>query len=467
MLPRALLFSSDEQTSTALRGVLTSLDIELVHCREIFAAIEELTSRSYQAILIDWVQELEASFLLNMARDLKSTRGTYSLVIVDERLAAVLTINPDAFLEKPFTAEQAREAILRAPALSQLAAVREQFAPEKQGGDVQRTNSVPPEPGYSPSLSMSERLSEEGGALGTREASLRRILEREMPHAKKHAFVLHESSVTKKAAALVCLLTLLVAVVRGEEQLGYWPKGLLSYERVTGLFLSPKEAGSVDPGNVALTDEQPSTARLNIRDREARAGSLFVDSSRRIEVRPVFGEAYVRNARPSSPLPGSLETNSAADETALSSSSPLIPSSLYLSPQWLSGMQKTAHPVIMPTNWSAGVVAVPEETSRSLLIHQVSPNYPLEALRAGLQGPVVFQALVGRDGTIEDLKLVRGYFALGLAAVNAVKQWRFRPYRVNGEIVRMDTFLTVSFPPANEPGKAPSNESLITYGAWR
>ncbi len=90
----------------------------------------------------------------------------------------------------------------------------------------------------------------------------------------------------------------------------------------------------------------------------------------------------------------------------------------------------------------------------------------MEALRAGLQGPVVFQALVGRDGSIQDLKLVNGYFALGLAAVDAVKQWRFRPYRLNGEIVEMETYLTVNFPagPNDTPGQ---NGSLVTYGVWK
>lgn len=74
---------------------------------------------------------------------------------------------------------------------------------------------------------------------------------------------------------------------------------------------------------------------------------------------------------------------------------------------------------------------------------------------------------IGRDGTIQDLKLVRGYFALGLAAVDAVKQWRFRPYRVNGEIVQMQTFLTVNFPMVDAKDKPDSNGSLMTYGAWR
>jgi protein TonB len=111
---------------------------------------------------------------------------------------------------------------------------------------------------------------------------------------------------------------------------------------------------------------------------------------------------------------------------------------------------------------------IPEEMSRALLTHQVFPSYPLEALRAGLQGTVVLQALVGRDGSVEDLKLVQGYFALGNAAIAAVKQWRFRPYRLNGEIVEMQTLLTLTFPLNSDPqNRASSDGSLMTYGAWK
>jgi hypothetical protein len=64
--------------------------------------------------------------------------------------------------------------------------------------------------------------------------------------------------------------------------------------------------------------------------------------------------------------------------------------------------------------------------------------------------------------------LVQGYFALGNAAISAVKQWRFRPYRLNGEIVEMQTLLTVSFPlNGDEAKRASSNGSLINYGAWK
>ena len=90
-------------------------------------------------------------------------------------------------------------------------------------------------------------------------------------------------------------------------------------------------------------------------------------------------------------------------------------------------------------------VSLSEDISRRLLLQKVLPSYPEQAVKARLQGPVVLQAWIGRDGTIQDLKLVRGSFLLGQAAYRAVKKWRYQPYLVNGRAVEAETFVTVDF----------------------
>src|ERR1019366_8139592 len=62
-------------------------------------------------------------------------------------------------------------------------------------------------------------------------------------------------------------------------------------------------------------------------------------------------------------------------------------------------------------------VVMSEQAARALLVHTVNPVYPPEALAQKLHGPVVLQAVIGRDGAVEDLKLVRGYFVLGRGGV--------------------------------------------------
>jgi protein TonB len=90
-------------------------------------------------------------------------------------------------------------------------------------------------------------------------------------------------------------------------------------------------------------------------------------------------------------------------------------------------------------------VTLSERTAEELLLEKVPPSYPAQALKAGLQGPVVLQAWIGKDGSIQDLKLVNGSFLLAQAAVDAVKQWRYRPYVRNGVAVEAETYVTVNF----------------------
>ena len=90
-------------------------------------------------------------------------------------------------------------------------------------------------------------------------------------------------------------------------------------------------------------------------------------------------------------------------------------------------------------------VELSEDLSRRLLLQKVLPSYPEKAIRARLQGAVVLQAFIARDGTIQDLKLIRGSLLLGQAAYRAVRQWRYQPYLINGRAVEAQTMVTVDF----------------------
>jgi protein TonB len=90
-------------------------------------------------------------------------------------------------------------------------------------------------------------------------------------------------------------------------------------------------------------------------------------------------------------------------------------------------------------------VRVSQGVSQGLLIHEVRPQYPPLARQARIQGSVVLQAVIGKDGTIQNLRVVSGHPMLTSAALEAVKQWRYKPYFLNGEPVEVDTQITVNF----------------------
>jgi len=79
------------------------------------------------------------------------------------------------------------------------------------------------------------------------------------------------------------------------------------------------------------------------------------------------------------------------------------------------------------------------------LIHRVQPQYPAIAKLARIQGSVLLRAVISREGMIENLQAVSGPPALVMAAMDAVRQWRYRPYVLNGEPVEVDTQVTVNF----------------------
>jgi protein TonB len=80
-----------------------------------------------------------------------------------------------------------------------------------------------------------------------------------------------------------------------------------------------------------------------------------------------------------------------------------------------------------------------------MLLHRVEPLYPIIAQRGHIQGTVQLKAIISRDGTIENLQLVTGHPMLVPAAIDAVKQWRYRPYILNGEPLEVETVVFVNF----------------------
>jgi len=110
----------------------------------------------------------------------------------------------------------------------------------------------------------------------------------------------------------------------------------------------------------------------------------------------------------------------------------------------LGGMLSST-PVAIPKAATPQRVRVSQGVSQGLLIHKVQPVYPPLARQARIQGMVVLQAMIGKDGTIQNLHVVSGHPMLTGAALDAVKQFRYKPYYLNGEPVEVETTINVNF----------------------
>ena len=100
---------------------------------------------------------------------------------------------------------------------------------------------------------------------------------------------------------------------------------------------------------------------------------------------------------------------------------------------------------VLPTTPAPKRIRVPARMAEANLVYDVAPKYPPEAGRGRIEGTVVLLAVIGKDGTVEDVRVEKGLPMLAQAAIEAVKQWRYRPYLLNGEPVEVDSHITITF----------------------
>jgi len=102
-------------------------------------------------------------------------------------------------------------------------------------------------------------------------------------------------------------------------------------------------------------------------------------------------------------------------------------------------------PVAVPKVATPQRVRVSQGVVSGLKVRDVKPVYPPLARQARIQGTVVLHAVISKDGSIEGLTLVSGHPMLAPAAIDAVKQWKYKPYLLSGEPVEVDTEVQVNF----------------------
>jgi TonB family protein len=103
--------------------------------------------------------------------------------------------------------------------------------------------------------------------------------------------------------------------------------------------------------------------------------------------------------------------------------------------------EKNASAAVQP----ASIVELSPDAAEGNLLRRVEPEYPEQALAQHVQGPVLLDLRIGRDGTVQAIKVVSGDAQLAAAAATAVRQWRFKPQLVHGRPVEMETQITLRF----------------------
>jgi len=92
-----------------------------------------------------------------------------------------------------------------------------------------------------------------------------------------------------------------------------------------------------------------------------------------------------------------------------------------------------------------GVVRGSQAVMAGLLVSKVAPDYPVDAKQARIQGTVVMKVIVDKEGNVANIQLISGHPLLAPAAIDALKQWKYRPYLLNGMPVEIETQVQVNF----------------------
>ncbi len=433
-MPRTLLFSSDEEASRRLAQALRELELEVEPCSDIFAAVERLTHQSYDAVVADCDDGPEATFLLRTARDLRPNKVFFALALTSGTVnLAPEDIGADLVLTKPIIPEECKYALLLCD--NYLACLRTWLAGAELATTPETTERATPNrptptsPAESPAdLKLTARPAEPSPKSPSAEttvpvnltfATLDRGLFRSGSRLTKPNLERASGQIRPKHGPNKSLWTTAVAVAF--FSIGYLSSQPSQIENASASAAAPYEqalAGSTSPFL-----EHDNT---NIQVIPVHRGSVPEQAP------SVSGETPQITVHPDQP------------QVAGATVGVHIPESIRL-PQPGAETVRNAPARLTSLLGELEPVDLSEDSSEPLLLQKVQPSYPEQALKVGLQGAVVLQASIARDGSIRDLRLIQGSLLLGQAAYKAVKQWRYKPYLRNGKAVEAQTFVTVDF----------------------
>ena len=451
---RALLFSKSSETSAAMTAACKTTGIRTEVCSDIFTAIEKGKTQPFSCVIVDWADQPEASFLLKRAHESTANRDTVAVAIVDnEPTQAEMRDNRlDFLIYRPISAEEANAVLAKAcEQMQPLSAEDAAKSSAEADASSEGASAVSADATEHSQQDPPAGFPEANAAEDSDDAEITRYEGEEESRERGHAIGL------RGACAAVLVVAAMFCLWRSREAFEYLsrtPEGRFRVlrESVAALFYA-KQTGSLPVGSATGDAQQDAYfSRDSSSNSNAQTPALGVVATQStLETRISLPKA------PDFPLPvpvfeheeaAPIHVERAAIPESMRNSAPIErPVVVTVNP---AQMMPISVPQPQPIQQFSEPVALSEEAARAMLVHIVNPVYPPEALAKKLHGAVVLQAVIGRDGSVEDLKIVRGYFILGRAAISAVKQWQFQPYSVSGHAAATQTVITINF--SSPPG---------------
>ncbi len=415
-MPRALLFSADAAVVPVMRQLFFDLGLEVEAYHDIFPALEALTSRDFEVIAADWGAGAEAVFLLKTGLELKLD-APYFLAISDRSNAATaLRAGANLALKKPIRLQDAKLALMTCDTF--LSRMR-QWLPVPENEVYTGQPIVQP-------VSLAQPVEPQPESFELAIVSHSASLPDRSERAQSAWAAIDVTDLRWLATAALVAATFAVYHFRKPEPRADLISTVISSESMGQAY----DEAVAETASIYDVGDELAHIKINSQNRRAISRARTVPPP--IPPMSVDGDDPANNDAESS-----TEVQASAQPLPQSLQSP-IPRTPDARDTVRAGLSPVVYDTLQP-------VELNEDAAAKMLVRRIAPAYPLEAVRLGVEGPVVFQARIARDGSIEELKLLRGPILLTRAAYNAVKQWRFRPYLINGEIVEARTQLTVDF----------------------
>jgi TonB family protein len=216
------------------------------------------------------------------------------------------------------------------------------------------------------------------------------------------------------------------------------PSSTVSSAPSSTVATQPSSAGTSTPNAQAsdvTEDPQPHTSKVSSGTDSSKPPVSVVATNKAPATSAVEQPIVIKNGHS---RPGAKTTAASADEPIPSVTGIAAAGDGGTLPNLMGGASNAPAPVLQTVNVSQGV-------SRGLLVKTVQPAYPSIALRMRTEGPVELMATITKNGDISAVKVLSGDAGLAHAAADAVKQWKYKPYLLNGEPVEIQTQVTVIF----------------------
>ena len=201
------------------------------------------------------------------------------------------------------------------------------------------------------------------------------------------------------------------------------------------------QSAAAKPADAVPSSSTPGSTNSSVQPAAIQSAAVQPAVVQPVAVQPV-GSASAAVPAPTKPSPAvtsPLHTVSASTPAG-------IPSSLQTQ---LAPNAPAAGGAVPPEAAMSAIepVKLAQSAVLDLLVQHVDPEYPAAAKSSGQSGTVTLQVLIGHDGTVQDAKFLQGSLMFARPALDAVKQWRFKPYSMNGRAVSVQSIITLNFKP--------------------